>query len=117
MSDIVPQAHTRGRTVAELGNWNTPLDIIEMEKDGKRYLLMANTNRALMKIKVADVESFESSLTSPVEERAATAGVGFINLPFVNVQQLSKLNDTQFLMIQRDANGDLIMKTGADRWL
>lgn len=117
LGEITPGEHTKGQTVAELGNWNTPLDIIEMEKDSKRYMLLANTNRALMKIKVEDVESFNGSLNTKVAERAATAGIDFINLPFVNVQQLAKLSDQQFLMIQRDANGDLVLKTGGNRWL
>ena len=88
MSDLQDGAHAKGRTVAELGNWNTPLDMIEMEKEGQRYILMANSNRALMKIKVSNIESFGDSLTERVQERAGTAGVDFINLPFVNVQQL-----------------------------
>ncbi|MEP0263490.1 hypothetical protein [Dokdonia sp.] len=117
ISELKPGAHTKGRTVAELGNWNTPLDIIEMEKEGARYILMANTNRALMKIKVADIESFGDSLTTPVSERADTAGVDFINLPFVNVQQLDKLNDTEFVFIQREASGKLALKTSNNRWL
>jgi len=110
-------ALTKGKTVAELGNWNTPLDIIEMDKDGERYILMANTNRALMKIKVSDIEKFGDSLTEKVQERAGTAGVDFINLPFVNVQQLDKLNDSTFVFIQRDANGTLALKTNNNRWL
>ncbi len=109
--------HIKGRTVAELGNWNTPLDIIEMEKEGQRYILMANSNRALMKIKVSDIESFGDSLTEKVQERAGTAGIDFINLPFVNVQQLDKLNESTFVMIQRDANGILGLKTSNNRWL
>ena len=109
--------HNQGRTVAELGNWNTPLDIIEMEKEGQRYILMANTNRALMKIKVSDIENFGDSLSERVAERAGTAGVDFINLPFVNVQQLDKLDDATFVMIQRDANGVLGLKTSSNRWL
>lgn len=109
--------HTKGKTVAELGNWNTPLDIIEMEKEGQRYILMANSNRAVMKIKVSDIESFGDSLTEKVQERAGTAGIDFINLPFVNVQQLDKLNDTTFVMIQRDTNGTLALKTSNNRWL
>jgi len=117
MSDLQDGAHAKGRTVAELGNWNTPLDIIEMEKDGERYVLMANSNRALMKIKVSNIEGFSESLTERVQERAGTAGVDFINLPFVNVQQLDKLNETTFVMIQRDANGVLGLKTSNNRWL
>ncbi|GGG40002.1 hypothetical protein GCM10011344_46080 [Dokdonia pacifica] len=117
LSELKSGAHTKGRTVAELGNWNTPLDIIEMEKEGARYILMANTNRALMKIKVADIESFGNSLTTRVAERADTAGVDFINLPFVNVQQLDKLNATEFVFIQREASGKLALKTSSNRWL
>jgi hypothetical protein len=109
--------HTKGRTVAELGNWNTPLDIIEMEKEGKRYILMANTNRAVMKIKVSDIESFGESLSEKVVERAGTAGIDFVNLPFVNVQQLDKLNESTFVMIQRQADGVLALKTSNNRWL
>ena len=109
--------HNKGRTVAELGNWNTPLDIIEMEKEGNRYILMANTNRALMKIKVSDIEGFGNSLSERVADRAGTAGIDFINLPFVNVQQLDKLNETTFVMIQRDSKGVLGLKTSNNRWL
>jgi len=117
IDELKDGSHTKGRTVAELGNWNTPLDIIEMDKDGQRYILMANSNRALMKIKVADIENFGISLTEKVTERAATAGIDFINLPFVNVQQLDKLNDSTFVMIQRDTNGVLTLKTSNNRWL
>ena len=117
MSTLENGKHTKGKTVAELGNWNTPLDIIEMEKGGNRYILMANSSRAVMKIKISDIETFGDSLDSRVEERSGTSGVDFINLPFVNVLQLDKLNDQQFLMIQREANGDLVMKTGGNRWL
>lgn len=117
MDKLAPGKHSKGKTIAELGNWNTPLGIIEMEKKGNRYILIANSSRALMKIKVSDIEAFGNSLDTRVEERSGTAGVDFINLPFVNVQHLDKLSDTQFLMIQRDANGDLVLKTGSDRWL
>ena len=30
----------RGKTVAELGNRNSPLDMIVYEKDGKQFLLL-----------------------------------------------------------------------------
>ena len=117
LSKLEPGKHVKGRTVAELGNWNTPLDIITMEKDGKSYLLMANSNRALMKIAYGDIESFGDSLTEKVEERSGTAGVDFIALPFVNVQQLDKLDDSHFIMIQRKADGSLDLLTSGDRWL
>ena len=117
MNEMKNGAHTKGQTVAELGNWNTPLDMIEMEKEGKRYILLANSNRALMKIKVSDIENFGDSLTEKVMERAGTAGIDFINLPFVNVQQLDKLDEATFVMIQRNSDGVLSLKTESSRWL
>ncbi len=117
LSELKSGKHTKGRTVAELGNANTPLDIIEMEKEGSRYILMANSNRALMKIKVSDIESFGDSLSTKVVERAGTSGIDFINLPFVNVQQLDKLNGEEFVYIQRSASGKLRLGKSNNRWL
>lgn len=117
MDQLKQGQHSTGRTVAELGNWNTPLDIIAMEKDGESYLLMANSARAVMKIKASEVANNDYYLTDKVEERSGTAGANFINLPFVNVQQLDKLSDSQFLMLQRKSNGDLDLVTQSSRWL
>ncbi len=117
MSELTSGVHVKGRTVAELGNGNTPLDMITMEKDGETYLLMANSNRAVMKISFKDIAAYQESLTEPVKERAATRGVNFIALPMVNVLQLDKLDDTQFVLIQRKSNGDLNLSTATNRWL
>ena len=117
VSNIKSGEHTKAQTVAELGNWNVPLDIIQMEKEGKSYLLMANSSRAVMKIAIDQVADFEGSLKERVAQRSGTAGIDFINLPFVNVQQLAKLSDTQFIMLQRRGNGDLDLFTQNDRWL
>lgn len=111
MNEFKPGQHTKGRTVAELGNRNTPLDIVSYQKNGKSYLLLANTSRALMKIDPAKIESFDDYLTEPVEESSATAGVDFIALPYVHVQQMDKLNDEQVVVLQRMDNGDLNLHT------
>ena len=47
MEELKDGKHTKGRTVAELGNWNTPLDIIEMEKEGQRYISVSYTHLTL----------------------------------------------------------------------
>ena len=60
----------RGTTVAELGNRNRPLDMIVYQKDGKDYLLMANSSRGVMKISTADIER-ENGIT----ERVSGGGV------------------------------------------
>jgi len=45
-----------GKTVAELGNRNRPLDMIVYQKDGKDYLLLANSSRGMMKITTDQIE-------------------------------------------------------------
>lgn len=117
LSELKTGKHVKGRTVAELGNMNTPLDMITMEKNGERYLLMANSSRALMKIKYSSLEQFKESLSVPVEESSATAGVDFIALPFVNVLQLDKLDNDRFVILQRKANGSLDLITVGNRML
>lgn len=111
LDEMKTGTHSKGKTVAELGNRNTPLDIVSYEKDGKPYLLLANSSRALMKIDPTQIETYNEYLTTPVEENSATAGVSFIALPYVNVQQMDKLSDTQILLLQRTAGGDLNLHT------
>lgn len=117
LKELKAGAHVKGRTVAELGSNNTPYDMIIMEKGGEKYLLIANSSRALMKVKIADIEAFKSSLTTPVEETSVTAGVYFVALPFVNVLQLDALDESRFIMLQRKSNGSLDVVTQTERWL
>lgn len=112
-----PGKHTKGKTVAELGNRNTPLDIISYKKDNKSYLLLANSSRALMKIDPAGIESYKDYLTEPVEGNSATAGVEFIALPYVQVQQMDKLSDDKVLLLQRMSDGSLNLHTAASNRL
>ncbi|SMG27040.1 hypothetical protein SAMN05661096_01567 [Marivirga sericea] len=116
-SDLKPNEHVKGRTVAELGNWNTPLDMVVLQNEGSSYLLMANSNRALMKIALDNVKNFSGSLTEPVTQRGGTAGVEFIALPFVNVLQLDKVSDDTFVMLQRKSDGQMQLFTSGSRWL
>ena len=116
LNQLKPGEHTKGKTVAELGNRNTPLDIISYKNNGKEYLLMANSSRALMKIDPAKVSSFEDYLTEPVKGNSMTAGVQAIHMPYVNVQQLDDYSDEAVIMIQRKANGNLdLMTVGKNR--
>lgn len=116
MDKIKPGTHNKGKTIAELGNGNTPVDIIEVKNEDKRYLLIANTNRPLMKLDFTDLESYNEELTTPVTKKGASAGVAYVNLPYVNVQQLDTLKDIGFLMIQRESSGNLALKVGSNWW-
>lgn len=118
MDELKPGKHVKGRTVGEFGAGNSPIDMITMKKDGASYLVMANSNRPVMRVKYKSIEGYEGSLTEQVKESYQTAGVDFISLPVVNVVQMDKLDDTQVLVLQRRGNGDLdLYATRSDRWL
>lgn len=110
MNDIKAGEHTKGHTVAELGNRNTPLDILHMKLGDESYFLMNNSSRPVMKISVNDVAAYKDYLTEPVKGNSATAGVEYTSLPYVNVLQMDKFGD-QVLMLQRKADGDLALFT------
>ena len=110
MDELKAGKHVKGRTVAELGNRNTPLDMISYERDGKSYLLLANSSRAMMRIGYDELMSFTESLSTPVEG-SGTAGIDFINLPYVSIQQLDAYDDERVVVLQRKGNGNLDLET------
>jgi len=118
LDELKPGKHVKGRTVGEFGAGNSPLDMVTLKKDGNSYLFMANSSRPVMRISYKNIEAYEGTLTEPIKESYATAGVNFINLPTVNVLQMDKLDDTQVVVLQRKPNGDLDLWTArADRWI
>jgi hypothetical protein len=116
MDELKPGEHVKGRTVGEFGAGNTPLDMITMNSGGESMLIMANSSRPVMRVQYKNIEKYEGSLTEPVKESYATAGVDFVTLPVVNVLQLDKLDDTQVVVLQRRVNGDLDLWTANERW-
>ena len=96
----------KGKTVAELGAGNTPVDIRPFEYEGKPYFIIANNRRALMYVEAGDVAKQES-LSKPLEKTWTTKGVPFVALPGSPVQQLDVLDDDHMLLLQRDGRGTL----------
>jgi hypothetical protein len=70
-----------------------------------------------MKVKYKDIEAYKESLNTPVKEAFSTAGVPYISFPFVNVLQLDKLDESQFIYLQRNANGELNLQTQTNQFL
>jgi hypothetical protein len=118
LDDLKAGTHVKGRTIGEFGAGNSPVDMITLNKDGNAFLFMANTNRPVMRVNYKNIASYEGTLTEPIKESYGTAGVSFINLPTVNVLQMDKLDETQVLVLQRRANGDMDLWTArGDRWM
>ena len=60
INELKPGAKIKGKTIAELGNRNRPIDMIVYQKGGKDYLLLANASRGVMKVNTDKIENTES---------------------------------------------------------
>jgi hypothetical protein len=107
VDDLKDGTKVTGKTIAELGNGNQPLDIITYQKDGKEFLLLSNTRRGVMKIGTEQIPS-----VTPINQKIdSTAGTKFETIvDLENVAQLDKLNnETAVLLVT--ANGSSELKT------
>lgn len=117
IKDMKNNNHIKGRTVAELGAGNSPLDMITYEKDGEQKFFMSNTNRPVMRIDFEDIVNFKESLTKELKEFGATTGVTYDNLPFVHVHQMDNLDDENIVFLVRSRDGDLVLQNRSKKWM
>ena len=117
MSDLKDGVHSKGRTVAELGAGNSPVDMVSYEKNGKKYFLMSNTNRPVMRLDYEDIANFQETLTEPVTEFGIATGVAYDNLPMPYVLQMDKLDDNNVVYMQRTASGELVLRSRPTKWM
>lgn len=114
MDELKPGMHVKGRTVAEMGSGNTPIDMLTLGNGSEPFLMMANTKHPVAKVDYKNIAAFEGTLTDPVK---GTAGVAFTATPMTNVLQMDKLDEKQVVMIQKKANGDIDLWTANDSGL
>lgn len=108
LDELKPGNHVKGRTVAEMGSGNSPIDMITISSGNESFLMMANTRHPVAKVGYKSIAAFEGTLTDPVK---GTAGVNFTALPMTNVLQLDKLDDDRVLILQKKENGDIDLWT------
>jgi hypothetical protein len=97
LADLAPGAQVKGRTVAELGAGNTPLDMVAYTSGGEEFLLVSNVRHPLMKLKSRDIE-VQAPLTEPHEP----VGVPRDTLPQQGVSRMANLNNQFIVMLQMD---------------
>ncbi|MFO0909725.1 MAG: hypothetical protein U0794_15490 [Isosphaeraceae bacterium] len=108
VGDLKPGAHVKGTTIAELGNRNRPLDMITYSKDGKDFLLLANSDRGVMKIPTEGAGAAEA-ITAHV---SGTKGIKYETIEKLKgVLQLDKLDDKHGVVLLRDDAGALNLET------
>ena len=100
VSDLKAGQKIRGKTVAELGNRNHPLDMIVYEKDGKQFLLLSNSARGVMKISTDTIDK-QPALTEAVRD-GGKAGLPYETIESLkDVEQLDKLGNANALVLSK----------------
>lgn len=114
LESLADGEHIKGKTVAELGFGNAPLDMVAVEKDGKTYVLMVNNRRGGMKIAAEDILKADA-ITTEVE--GVLAGVPFEPLAMANVLKLADYGE-QIVIVQRDkVSGKMELRAFPKRWI
>jgi len=111
------KAHVRGTTLAELGGGSRPLDMITFMRAGKPVIIIANSNRTLMRMNAEDLERAQP-LTTGVGEAYVSMGAPYQAISIVGVLQLDDLNADHAIALQRDiATGTLNLTSLPKKWL
>ena len=95
-----------GKTIAELGNRNKPLDMIVYNKEGQDYLLLSNSSRGVMKMKLSMSDIEEVDAIKARVGGGGTAGLGYETMKqFEGVVQLDKLDARHAVMLVATDSG------------
>jgi hypothetical protein len=104
VDSLKPGEKVKGITVAELGNGNTPLDMLPYSKGGKDYVLMANTKHGLIKVNLDGID-----MVKPIVKQTAKAGLNYVSIPeLTNVVRIDRLDDERFVYLTKDGNLDTV---------
>ncbi len=109
LDELKSGMHVKGRTVAEMGSGNTPIDMTTITKNGETYLIMGNTAKPVSEVNYKNIAAFEGTLTERV---AGTAGTVFVQVPtLTKVLQMDKLDNTRVVIMQKKDNGSIDLMT------
>ena len=110
LSDLKPGAKIMGKTIAELGNGNRPIDMIVYQKEGKDFLLLANNRRGVMKIgteNFAKAEKIETRVPGTKHEGISVEPIA----DWKGIEQLDKLDATHALVMRKTDSGALNLES------
>jgi len=108
VSDLKPGEKVKGTTIAELGNHNVPLDMVVYKKDGKQYILVANSARGLMKVTTEGIDKV-TPITTQIKD---TAGLKYETIKGVEgVVQLDAFDKEYALVLLKTKGGSYNLET------
>jgi hypothetical protein len=99
VAELIDGARVVGRTVAELGGANMPVDMVSFTRADGEYVLVSNTRLPLLKIDGRDIDT-QDGLTQHRQPR----GVPWEALPQQGVGRMAVVGE-QVVMLQRDEDG------------
>jgi hypothetical protein len=100
LDDVEPDTKVVGRTVAELGAMNQPLDMVSCTIGGEEHVLVANSSHGLIKIATRDIDG-QPALTEPKEPVGVPREVEDLQ----GIVKLENLNGNYILALQVDDAG------------
>ncbi|MFN8652233.1 MAG: hypothetical protein U0133_10055 [Gemmatimonadales bacterium] len=89
-ADLKKGGHLRGRTVAELGGGNQPVDMVQYQNKGKSWILIANSDRTLMRFDPSEIAG-APAMTKGVDEAYQAGGVGFLAISGAGIMRLAEM--------------------------
>jgi hypothetical protein len=117
MTDLDREKHVRGITLAELGGGNRPSDMVAVEFEGKKSVIIANSDRTLMRMRASDIDKSEPVTTQASFENPFL-GTPYTSLAVVGVMQLDVLNAERIIMVLRDTDtGSIKIRTYPVKYL
>lgn len=110
LNQLEPGAKVMGKTIAELGNRNRPLDMITYHRGDTDYILMANSSRGVMKINATNIDEAEK-----IEDRVPGGGVKGLAFqtvePLQGVVQLDRFGEDHAVILEQSESGEHNLKT------
>ncbi len=106
--------HVKGKTIAELGFGNYPLDMLAYQVKDESYILIVNSTRGLMRIAVSDLNKPMEGIVTKAGPRT---GVPFENVRGFGVLSVEPFTSNAILALSRNPNGRLDLTTLDVRWL
>jgi hypothetical protein len=116
-ADLKKGGHLRGRTVAELGGGSRPIDMIRYQREGKEWILVANSNRTLMRLDPEEI-AHAPAMTKAVQHAFQPAGVGYLPVASSGVMRIADAGPELIAVLMRDIETGAVKVTSYNKkWL
>lgn len=112
IGDLKMGQHIKSKTLAEFGSGNMPIDIISYtNRFDENMLMMSNTSKTLIRIDPKNINVNEEGLTEPMTKGQYTIGLEHDVLSGQGITQIDNLNANNILILQRQPNGTLDLRS------